>query len=83
MMWKATITVTLRPSILDPQGTAVVGSLKSMGYAQVQQVRVGKHMELSIDAKDRDEADKLVRELCDRLLANPVIEDYRFELVEG
>lgn len=81
-MWKATITVTLRPSILDPQGSAVVGSLRSMGYPQVQQVRVGKHMELVLDAKDRAEAEKLVREVCDRLLANPVIEDYRFELVE-
>ncbi len=82
-MWKATITVTLRPSILDPQGTAVVGSLRSMGYSQVQQVRVGKHMELVVEAKDRGAAEKLVREVCDRLLANPVIEDYRFELVEG
>lgn len=82
-MWKATITVTLRPSILDPQGSAVVGSLRSMGYHQVQQVRVGKHLELVIDAQDRQAAERLVREVCDRLLANPVIEDYHFELVEG
>ncbi len=82
-MWKATITVTLRPSILDPQGSAVVSSLKSMGYDQVQQVRVGKHMELVVKAPDRGEAERLVREVCDRLLANPVIEDYHFELMEG
>lgn len=81
-MWKALITVTLRPSILDPQGSAVVGALKNMGYGEVNQVRVGKYMEVTLVAGDRGQAELQVREMCDRLLANPVIEEYRFDLME-
>ncbi|GAB7387773.1 phosphoribosylformylglycinamidine synthase subunit PurS [Bacillaceae bacterium] len=82
-MFKATVYVTLKESVLDPQGTAVRKSLHSLGYEEVGEVRIGKYMELEIDAERREAAEERLKEMCEKLLANPVIEDYRFELVEG
>ncbi len=75
-MYKAKITVTLRPSILDPQGKAVHHALESLGYATVDQVRMGKYAEMWIDEEDEGVADRIAQEACKRLLANPVMEDY-------
>jgi len=82
-MFKAVVYVTLRESVLDPQGNAVKGALHSLGFADVQDVRIGKYMELSVEATDRGQAEARVKEMCEKLLANTVIEDYRFDIVEG
>ena len=75
-MYKAKITITLRPSILDPQGKAVHHALESLGYDAVEQVRMGKFAEMWIDEDTEDAAERIAREACERLLANPVMEDY-------
>jgi phosphoribosylformylglycinamidine synthase subunit PurS len=80
-MYKVKVYVTLRESVLDPQGTAVKGALHSLSYKEVQDVRIGKFMELVIEKSERD-IDVLVREMCEKLLANTVIEDYRYEIEE-
>jgi phosphoribosylformylglycinamidine synthase subunit PurS len=80
-MYKVKVYVTLRESVLDPQGTAVKGALHSLSYKEVQDVRIGKFMELVIEKSVRD-IDVLVREMCEKLLANTVIEDYRYEIEE-
>lgn len=73
------IFVSLKEGVLDPQGKAVERSLHSLGFGEVQDVRVGKYIEVSVDAPSQQAAEARVREMCDKLLANPVIEDYRFE----
>ena len=79
---KAFIYVTLKPSVLDPQGKAVRGGLHSLGYTETEDVRVGKYIELKLAGTDRRRAEARVKEMCDKLLTNPVIEHYRFEIVE-
>jgi len=74
------IFVSLKRGVLDPQGKAIERSLHSLGYPEVQDVRMGKYLELDIEAVSRETADLRIREICDKLLANPVIEDYRFEI---
>ncbi|MBX0316747.1 phosphoribosylformylglycinamidine synthase subunit PurS [Planococcus glaciei] len=81
-MKKVKIYVTLRESVLDPQGSAVMGSLHKMGYAEVEDVRIGKYLELMI-LDDAHDVDALVNEMCQKLLTNTVIEDYRFEIEEA
>lgn len=81
-MKKVKIYVTLRESVLDPQGSAVMGSLHKMGYGQVEDVRIGKYLELMIADGEKD-VDALVNEMCHKLLTNTVIEDYRFEIEEA
>ncbi|RLQ90664.1 phosphoribosylformylglycinamidine synthase subunit PurS [Falsibacillus albus] len=80
-MYKVKVFVTLRESVLDPQGVAVKHSLHSMDYKDVSDVRVGKYMELTIEKTEKD-VEEQVKEMCNRLLANPVIEDYRYEIEE-
>lgn len=79
--YQARIYVTLRPSVLDPAGTAVQSGLKHMGYDNVEQVRIGKYVELSLTAASEAAAREQIDRMCDQLLANPVIENYRFELM--
>ena len=79
-MFKATVYVTLRESVLDPQGNAVRESLHTLGYDEVGDVRIGKYMEIEINSEDQKYAEERVKEMCERLLANTVIEDYRFDL---
>lgn len=81
-MTKVKIYVTLRESVLDPQGSAVQGSLVKMGYNEVSDVRIGKYLEVQIADTDRD-IDGLVKEMCEKLLTNTVIEDYRYEVEEA
>ncbi|MBU7594664.1 phosphoribosylformylglycinamidine synthase subunit PurS [Metabacillus halosaccharovorans] len=80
-MYKVKVYVTLRESVLDPQGSAVKSALHSMDYNEVQDVRIGKYMELTIEKSDRD-LDTAVREMCEKLLANTVIEDFSYEVQE-
>lgn len=81
--YQAQIYVTLRPSVLDPAGTAVQSGLKHMGYENVEQIRIGKYIEVSLNAADESTARDQLDRICDQLLANPVIENYRFELTAG
>jgi len=81
-MWKAEIKVLLKKSVLDPQGQAVEKALASLGYGNVKDVRIGKYMEVTISGGDRKSAEEQVREMCDRLLTNTVIEDYTFTVTE-
>lgn len=74
------IFVSLKEGVLDPQGKAIERSLHAFGYHEVQEVRVGKYLELELDAPSRAGVEARVREMCDKLLANPVIEDYRCEI---
>jgi phosphoribosylformylglycinamidine synthase len=84
MTIKAKVYVTPRPSVLDPQGKAVSGTLHALGYAEVEDVRVGKFLELRVSGGDAAAARQRVEEMCRRLLANTTIEDYRFEIeVDG
>ncbi|MEK4399388.1 MULTISPECIES: phosphoribosylformylglycinamidine synthase subunit PurS [unclassified Bacillus (in: firmicutes)] len=80
-MYKVKVYVSLKESVLDPQGSAVQHALHSITYNEVQDVRIGKYMELTIEKSDRD-LDVLVKEMCEKLLANTVIEDYRYEVEE-
>ncbi|MFN7951416.1 MAG: phosphoribosylformylglycinamidine synthase subunit PurS [bacterium] len=76
---KAIVTVTLKRGVLDPQGQAVAGGLKSLGFDDVEGVRVGKHIEIEL-GRDGAGARERVTEMCKKLLANPVIEDFSVRL---
>jgi len=78
---RARVFVTLKPSVFDPQGTTVTDALHTMGYQAVRDVRQGKYFELDVDAATADEARAVASEVADKLLANPVIESYRIEVV--
>ncbi len=80
--YHARIYVTLRSSVLDPAGTAVESGLRQMGYTEVESVRIGKYIELKLSAANEEEARQHLEQMCDRLLANTVIENYCFELTE-
>jgi phosphoribosylformylglycinamidine synthase len=71
------VVVSLKTGLLDPQGKAVEGSLPAMGWTNVSAVRVGKHIELTVDAENEAAAREEVEEMARRLLSNPVIEDFR------
>lgn len=77
---KAKIYITLKPGVLDPQGKAVQHALGSLGFAGVQDARIGKYIELNLNAVERAKAEADLRQMCEKLLANTVIESYRFEL---
>jgi phosphoribosylformylglycinamidine synthase subunit PurS len=77
---KARVLVTLKPSVFDPQGHAIVEALQSLGYGGVADVRQGKFFELDLDVANQAAAEKLAGEVADRVLANPVIESFRVEL---
>ena len=77
---KARITITLKPGVLDPQGKAIEHALDSLGFKKTTNVRVGKYMELDLDQTDRAKAEAEVKAMCEKLLANTIIEEYRFEL---
>jgi len=74
------VFVTLKPAVLDPAGKAVEQSLHSLGYREVAGVRLGKYLELQVEEPDREKARARVEEMCRRLLANTVVEDFRVEL---
>ncbi|MFN2484442.1 MAG: phosphoribosylformylglycinamidine synthase subunit PurS [Candidatus Limnocylindria bacterium] len=72
--------VNLRPGIADPEGQTIASGLRALGYAEVDEVRTGKLMRLALDADDAESARARVDEMCRRLLANPVMESYRFDV---
>ncbi|MXY47172.1 MAG: phosphoribosylformylglycinamidine synthase subunit PurS [Chloroflexi bacterium] len=79
-MYLARVYIQLRPTVSDPQGQTIRGGLHQLGFDSVSSVRVGKYMEIMLEAESESAASEQLRQMCDRLLANPVIEDYRFEL---
>ena len=83
MTYLARVDITLKPAVNDPQGNTILGALHSLGFAEVGAVRAGKYMEIRLNAADKGKAAEQVTEMCKKLLANPVIEDFRFEIDEA
>ena len=79
-MFLARIYITLKPSVNDPQGVTIRGGLHQLGFDSVVDVRAGKYMEVRLEESDRQRACDRVAAMCDQLLANPIIEDFRFEI---
>ncbi len=77
---KVEIFITLKKGVLDPQGKAVERALKSMGYEDVKDLRIGKLIEMEIPGDSMEGTERKVQEMCEKLLANPVIEDYNFKI---
>ena len=77
---KISATVTLKKEVLDPQGKVVVQTLKNMGYENIVNIRQGKHFEIELNETDSNKAKKIVEDICKKLLANVVIEDYKINL---
>jgi len=82
-MYKTRIIVTLRPAILDPQGKATHQALQNLGFDQIGSVRIGKYIELEVSADTKEEARSAVNEACERLLTNPIMEDYTVSIDES
>ncbi len=82
-MFLARVYVTLKPTVNDPQGLTIRGGLHSLGFDAVEGVRAGKYLEIRLDGTDQAAAEEQVTEMCRKLLANPVIEDFRFEIEEA
>ena len=80
MSWLARVYVLPKAEVLDPQGEAILGALRHLGFAGVDSVRSGRLFELHLMAPDRTAAEAMTREVCERLLANTVVESYRFDL---
>jgi len=79
---KARVIVTLKPGVLDPQGKAIEGALKSLNFAGIGTIRQGKVFDIEVSETDRQKAEASVKLMCERLLANQVIENYTVELVD-
>jgi phosphoribosylformylglycinamidine synthase PurS subunit len=81
-VFKATVLIKRRPSILDPQGVAVEKGAKHLGITNIKDTRIGKLIEFNVDLKDRKAAENEVKDYCSKLLSNPIMEDYEFTLSE-
>lgn len=81
-LFKVKVFVTLKPAILDPQGKAIDNSLVALELSDVDGARVGKYIEFNVKVADRGQAEDLAIEVCEKVLVNHVLEDYRYELVE-
>lgn len=80
-MAKVKVYITPKKGVLDPQGKAVEASLHSLGYKNVNDLQIGRYIELDLGGRDVKQAEQQVKEMCKKLLANPVIEDFRFEVI--
>lgn len=81
-MFKATVIVKRRPKILDPQGKAVEQGAKHLGFTNVKKTRIGKYIEFFVDTDNKDTAEKEVKEYSEKLLSNPIMEDFEYHLEE-
>lgn len=81
-MYLAKVYITLKPTVNDPQGLTIKGALHNLGFTSVEDVRAGKYIEVRIKETDPNKANKQIDEMCRKLLANPVIEKYDFQLEE-
>ena len=82
-MLKGVITVMLQPNVLDVQGQAVQGALKHLGFESVEQVRIGRQIEMTLPTEDHEMARTQLKEMAEQLLANPVIEDFQIHIKEA
>jgi len=82
-MLKAEIYISLKESVIDPQGKTVKHALESIGYGNLKEVRVGKLVILKLNSRSRKKAAKEIEAMCKKLLANPIIEEYRFKIMDG
>ena len=76
----AKIYITLKKDVLDPQGSVIANSLRSLGFNNIADVRQGKFIEIKLDSENKETANKQINEMCEKLLANLVIEDYKVEI---
>ena len=81
-MYLAKIYISLKPTVNDPQGLTIKGALHNLGFTEVTSVRMGKYVEVKIEENARNRAQEQVNEMCRKLLSNPIIENYAFELKE-
>lgn len=81
-MYKVNVIVKRRPKILDPQGKAVEQGAKMLGFGNINGTRIGKYIEFFVNANDRETADKEIKEYCEKLLANPIMEDFEYTVEE-
>jgi phosphoribosylformylglycinamidine synthase PurS subunit len=81
-MYLSKVYITLKPTVNDPQGLTIKGALHTLGFSNVEEVRAGKYIEIKIKANDMEKARAELQEMCKKLLANPVIENFRFDLEE-
>jgi phosphoribosylformylglycinamidine synthase PurS subunit len=81
-MYLAKIYISLKPTVNDPQGLTIKGALHNLGFTEVASVRMGKYVEVKIEENEQNRAQEQVNEMCRKLLANPIIENYAFELKE-
>lgn len=79
---KAKVHITLKNGVLDPQGKAIAGALHNMGFPEVADVRQGKYIELVVNETDKKKAEAAIDKMCKNLLANTVVENYKFEIIE-
>ena len=79
-MYLAKVFIRLKPTVSDPQGQTIQGGLRQLGFDSVESVRAGKYMEIRLDEDGEEDAGRKVRDMCEKLLANPIIEDYTFDL---
>jgi phosphoribosylformylglycinamidine synthase PurS subunit len=82
-MYLAKVYITLKPTVNDPQGLTIKGALHDLGFQKVSSVRAGKYMEIMIEEDNLARAERQLQEMCRQLLANPVIENFRFDLEPG
>lgn len=82
MKYRAEINVMPLKALLDPQGKAVTSSMKNIGVPEINNVRIGKHISLEVEASDKETAHKKVNDACKKLLANPIMEYFEFEVEE-
>lgn len=81
--FKVNVKVGLKPSVLDPQGKTVLAALHSLGFNEAKDLRVGKHFEIILEGKDRAGMESRVKQFCEKILVNPVIENYSYEVKEA
>lgn len=82
MKFKAKVHTTLKKSVLDPQGQTTLHALETMGFKEAKSIRIGKYFEMTLETEDRKRAEESLHSMCDKLLHNPVIEEYSFEIEE-
>ncbi|MGM0420405.1 MAG: phosphoribosylformylglycinamidine synthase subunit PurS [Bacillota bacterium] len=82
MKWKADITITYQEGLLDPQSQVIEKGLESLGYADIDDITTGKYISLALNSDNKNAAHEIVEDVCARLLANPVIEEYTYEVYE-
>jgi phosphoribosylformylglycinamidine synthase PurS subunit len=81
-MYLSKVYITLKPTVNDPQGLTIKGALHTLGFSNVEEVRAGKYIEIKIKVDDLEKARNELQEMCKKLLSNPVIENFRFDLEE-